>query len=41
MNELENGAACLATVLRESYVDAPGLVDITDIGDWRRYPATK
>ena len=39
--ELENGAACLATVLRESYVDAPGLVDITDIGDWRRYLATK
>jgi hypothetical protein len=35
--ELEDGGACLATVLRKSYVDSPGLVDITTIGDWRTY----
>jgi hypothetical protein len=35
--ELADGGSCLATVLRESFVDAPGLVDITTIGDWRTY----
>jgi hypothetical protein len=38
--ELEDGAACLATVLRESFVDAPGLTDITALGDWRAHLAT-
>lgn len=35
--ELEDGSACLATVLRSSYLDSPELVDITSIGDWRAY----
>jgi hypothetical protein len=35
--ELQDGAACLATVLRKSHVDSPELVDITGIGDWRAY----
>jgi len=38
--ELEDGAACLATVLRQSFVDAPGLTDITALGDWRAHLAT-
>ncbi|GAB3477666.1 allophanate hydrolase-related protein [Amycolatopsis cihanbeyliensis] len=39
--ELTDGAACLATVLRASYVDSPELVDITEYGDWRAYLAAK
>jgi hypothetical protein len=35
--ELEDGGACLATVLRESAVDSPELIDITAVGDWRIY----
>ncbi|WP_297550837.1 gamma-glutamylcyclotransferase [Amycolatopsis sp.] len=35
--ELEDGGACLATVLRESAVDSPELIDITAVGDWRVY----
>ncbi|GLZ33448.1 gamma-glutamylcyclotransferase [Lentzea sp. NBRC 105346] len=35
--ELEDGSACLATVLRESYLDSPELIDITKIGSWRTY----
>ncbi|ANN19282.1 hypothetical protein SD37_29160 [Amycolatopsis orientalis] len=39
--ELEDGAACLATVLRSSYVDSPDLTDITSLGDWRAYLASR
>ncbi|WP_199430339.1 allophanate hydrolase-related protein [Qaidamihabitans albus] len=39
--ELADGAACLATVLRASAVDDPGLVDITAHGDWRAYLASR
>ncbi|WP_216208886.1 gamma-glutamylcyclotransferase [Amycolatopsis aidingensis] len=39
--ELADGAACLATVLRSSYVDSPELVEITEYGDWRAYLATR
>ncbi|WP_020671217.1 allophanate hydrolase-related protein [Amycolatopsis nigrescens] len=35
--ELEDGASALATVLRDSCVGSPELVDITDYGDWRAY----
>lgn len=35
--ELDDGASCLATVLRESMLGSPNLTDITHIGDWRRY----
>jgi hypothetical protein len=38
--ELENGCASLATVLRDSYLNSPDLVDITAIGDWRAYQAS-
>jgi len=39
--ELEDGAACLATVLRSSYVDSPELTDISAVGDWRAYLASR
>lgn len=36
--ELDDGTACLATVLRRPYPGAEdGLVDISDVGDWRAY----
>jgi gamma-glutamylcyclotransferase (GGCT)/AIG2-like uncharacterized protein YtfP len=35
--ELEDGTACLATVLRASELGSPKLTDISDIGDWRTY----
>lgn len=35
--ELGEGAACLATVLRTSYAETGGLVDISEIGCWRTY----
>lgn len=35
--ELADGASCLATVLRKPYQGDDDLVDISDIGDWRRY----
>ncbi|MQY20267.1 allophanate hydrolase-related protein [Nocardia macrotermitis] len=35
--ELDDGTACLATVLRTNLVDSPDLIDISDIGDWRAY----
>ncbi|MBU3062631.1 gamma-glutamylcyclotransferase [Nocardia sp. NEAU-G5] len=35
--ELEDGTACLATVLRPNLADSPELTDISDIGDWRAY----
>ncbi|PRX48366.1 hypothetical protein B0I33_104182 [Prauserella shujinwangii] len=38
---LADGAACLATVLRESWLDSPELVDITGYGDWRAYLAAR
>lgn len=38
--ELEDGGTCLATVLREAYVDSTELVDITAVGDWRAYRNT-
>lgn len=37
--ELDDGTACLATVLRRVHVGSPELIDISDIGDWRRYRA--
>lgn len=39
--ELEDGASCLATVLRKPYRGDDDLVDISDIGDWRRYRGWK
>jgi hypothetical protein len=35
--ELADGTACLATVLRREFTDAPDLVDISAVGDWRTY----
>ncbi len=35
--ELEDGTACLATVLRANLLGSPELIDISDIGDWRAY----
>jgi len=35
--ELEDGTACLATVLRPNLTYSPELTDISDIGDWRAY----
>lgn len=35
--ELDDGEAALATVLRNAFADAPGLTDISEIGDWRAY----
>jgi gamma-glutamylcyclotransferase (GGCT)/AIG2-like uncharacterized protein YtfP len=39
--ELSDGTACLATVLRREFADAPGLTDISEIGDWRAYLAKR
>jgi hypothetical protein len=39
--ELDDGSACLAMVLRRTFEGAEGLVDISDIGDWRAYQAGK
>ena len=39
--ELDDGTACLAMVLRRPFEGADGLVDISDIGDWRAYLAMK
>ncbi|MBF6172031.1 allophanate hydrolase-related protein [Nocardia blacklockiae] len=38
--ELDDGTACLATVLRRDQLGSPSLIDISDIGDWRVYRAT-
>ncbi|MFF3573196.1 allophanate hydrolase-related protein [Nocardia jiangxiensis] len=35
--ELDDGTACLATVLRANLLGSPELIDISDIGDWRAY----
>lgn len=35
--ELDDGTACLATVLRHPVAAPQELVDISDIGDWRTY----
>ncbi|WNV88849.1 gamma-glutamylcyclotransferase [Umezawaea sp. Da 62-37] len=35
--ELADGGACLATVLRDSCLGGPDLVDITHIGDWQAW----
>ena len=38
--ELDDGAACLATVLRREFGGvAEGLRDISEVGDWRAYQA--
>jgi gamma-glutamylcyclotransferase (GGCT)/AIG2-like uncharacterized protein YtfP len=37
--ELDDGTACLATVLRAEFVDSAALTDISAIGDWRAYVA--
>ena len=39
--ELDDGTACLGMVLRRSFAGAEGLVDISEIGDWRAYRAGK
>jgi gamma-glutamylcyclotransferase (GGCT)/AIG2-like uncharacterized protein YtfP len=39
--ELDDGTACLAMVLRQRFGGADGLVDISDIGDWRAYLAQR
>lgn len=38
--ELDDGTACLATVLRAGFAGTAGLTDISDVGDWRAYLAT-
>ncbi|MBF6333074.1 gamma-glutamylcyclotransferase [Nocardia transvalensis] len=38
--ELDDGTACLATVLRKNLLGSPDLIDISDIGDWRAYRST-
>jgi hypothetical protein len=35
--ELEDGTACLATVLRTAFAGAADLKDISSVGDWRAY----
>ncbi len=35
--ELDDGTACLATVLRREHLGSGDLIDISDIGDWRAY----
>lgn len=35
--ELEDGTACLATVLRAGCAGAAELTDISEVGDWRAY----
>lgn len=37
--ELEDGTACLATVLRADFGGAADLRDISEVGDWRAYQA--
>jgi hypothetical protein len=37
--ELDDGTACLATVLRAEFAGAGDLRDISEIGDWRAYLA--
>jgi gamma-glutamylcyclotransferase (GGCT)/AIG2-like uncharacterized protein YtfP len=37
--ELDDGTACLATVLRRGFAGAGELRDISEIGDWRAYLA--
>ena len=37
--ELDDGTACLATVLRRRYEGCGELADISGIGDWRAYRA--
>jgi gamma-glutamylcyclotransferase (GGCT)/AIG2-like uncharacterized protein YtfP len=39
--ELDDGTACLATVLRAEFTGAAALTDISDIGDWRTYLTTR
>jgi gamma-glutamylcyclotransferase (GGCT)/AIG2-like uncharacterized protein YtfP len=35
--ELDDGTACLATVLRREYAQTAELADISSFGDWRAY----
>ncbi len=37
--ELDDGTACLATVLRTEFSGTGDLMDISEIGDWRTYLA--
>jgi len=39
--ELDDGTACLATVLRREYTRTTELVDISSVGDWRAYLASR
>ena len=39
--ELDDGTACLATVLRQEYRRTDELVDISELGDWRAYQARR
>jgi hypothetical protein len=39
--ELDDGTACLATVLRRDYPRTTDLVDISSFGDWRAYLASR
>jgi len=39
--ELDDGTACLATVLRPECLGRPELVDISGYGDWRAYLASR
>jgi gamma-glutamylcyclotransferase (GGCT)/AIG2-like uncharacterized protein YtfP len=39
--ELDDGTACLATVLRRPYGEHTELIDISTIGDWRAYQAAQ
>lgn len=39
--ELDDGTACLGMVLRRPFEGAEGLLDITELGDWRAYQASR
>lgn len=39
--ELDDGTACLATVLRTEFAGTTELEDISEIGDWRAYLASR
>lgn len=39
--ELDDGTACLATVLRREYTRTADLADISSFGDWRTYLASR
>ena len=39
--ELDDGTACLATVLRVQFAGPPAMTDISEFGGWRAYLASR